>query len=94
MFTIEKLIIIEAVKKGADRQKMHEVLREISMEAWKQIRTSETNPMEKLLMGNKEIGKYLTKAEIKKLLDAKGHVGNATQKALTLAEKIRKILKT
>jgi len=49
--------IVEAVKKGADRQKMHEVLREISMEAWNQMHIGKDNPMESLLLENKEIKK-------------------------------------
>lgn len=90
-FSASETILIEAVKKGADRQKMHEVLREISMKAWESIQEGGINSMEDLLESNPEIGKYLKSAEIMELLDAKTHIGNAAQKALELANRINKI---
>lgn len=91
IFSASELIILESVKKGADRQKMHEILRGISMKAWEEMHSGKENPMEKLLLQNKEISKYLGKDKIKDLLNAKNHVGNAPQKALELAERISKI---
>lgn len=88
-FSASETIIIEAVKKGADRQKMHEALREISMQVWEEIQEGKENPMEDLLESNPEINKYLTSAEILKLLDAKNHIGNASKKALKLAQEIK-----
>ncbi|MDP3733260.1 MAG: adenylosuccinate lyase, partial [Candidatus Daviesbacteria bacterium] len=64
---------------------------EISMKAWESIQEGEVNPMEDLLESNPEINKYLSPAEIDKLLNAKNHVGNAPQKALELANRIKKI---
>ena len=87
-FSASEGIIIEAVKKGADRQKMHEVLRNISMEAWNAMQEGEVNPMEDLVMSNPEIGKYLNSSEILELMDAKKHIGNAPKKALTIVKKI------
>ena len=84
-FSATESIILEAVKKGADRQKMHEVLREISLKA------GEENSMEDLLASNPEILKFLKPAEIDQLLDAKNHVGNAPKKALELVGRIKKI---
>lgn len=87
-FSASEAILIEAVKKGANRQKMHEILREISMEAWQEMHSGRENPMESLLLQNSEIGRYLKPAEIKKILDAKNHIGNAKEKALTIVKKI------
>ncbi|KKQ78875.1 MAG: Adenylosuccinate lyase [Candidatus Daviesbacteria bacterium GW2011_GWF2_38_6] len=84
-FSATESIILEAVKKGADRQKMHEVLREISLKA------EEGNSMQDLLESNPEIAKFLKPAEIDQLLDAKNHVGNAHKKALELVGRIKKI---
>ena len=84
-FSATESIILEAVKKGADRQKMHEVLREISLKA------EEGNSMQDLLESNPEIAKFLKPAEIDQLLDAKNHVGNAPKKALELVGRIKKI---
>lgn len=87
-FSASEVIIVETVKKGANRQKMHEVLREISMKAWETVQNGETNPMADLLTSNPGIGKYLKSAEVMELLDAKNHTGNAPKKALTIAKKI------
>ena len=85
-FSATEGIIIETVKKGADRQKMHEALREISMKSWDVIQEGGVNPMEDLLESNPEIGKYLKSEEIMELLDAKNHTGNAKDKALTISK--------
>lgn len=87
-FSASELIIVEAVKKGADRQKMHEELREISMKAWQDMHEGKLNPMEDLLISNQLIKKYLSPSQIMELLDATNHIGNAKIKALTIAEKI------
>ena len=91
LFSASEVIIIEAVKKGADRQILHEVLREISMKAWESLKEGKENLLKELLLGSDEIGKYLDEEEIKKLLDASGHTGNASKKSLTLAMIINKL---
>ena len=90
-FSASEEIIIEAVKKGADRQQMHEVLREISMRAWENIAEGNSNPTEDLLEENTHIGQYLKPVEITNLLDAQNHIGNADKKALEIKEKIAKL---
>ena len=87
-FSATEGIILEAVKKGADRQKMHVVLREISMKAWEEIQNGGENPMKNLLLQSKEVGKYLKPEDLRKLLDAKNHTGNACKKALELVKRI------
>ena len=90
-FSASEGIIIESVKAGADRQKIHEVLREISMTAWEAIQNGKLNPMENLLVSNPKIGKYLKANEVLKLLDAKNHIGNAKNKSLTIAKQIDRL---
>ena len=90
-FSASEVILMEAVKKGADRQKMHEILREISMKAWQEMHSGRENPMGNLILASKEIKKYLSAADIKKILDVKNYTGNAAQKSDELAEKIKKI---
>jgi len=90
-FSASELIIVEAVKKGANRQKMHEELRKISMRAWEDMHAGKSNPMEDLLTSNSVIKEYLNVAEILEILDTKSHVGNAKLKALTIAGKIAKL---
>ncbi len=90
-FSATELIIIESVKKGADRQEMHELLREISMKAWEEVSNGNPNPMKDLLSGNQTIKKYLDEEEIDKCLDVRSHVGDAPERAKKLVESIDKI---
>jgi adenylosuccinate lyase len=92
LFSATELIIVETVKKGADRQEIHELLRTISMEAWKEVTEAKTNPMKDLLTRNEKIQQYLSADEIDKLLDVKTHVGTAPERAKRLVEEIRNIL--
>ncbi len=83
-FVATEGILMESVKKGADRQIMHEILREISLSAWKEIQEGKPNRMKELLAENKMIQKYLSKEKIKKILNVSSHVGNASKRALKL----------
>lgn len=91
-FSASEVIIIEAVKKGANRQNMHEILREISMKAWESIQNGEINSMADLLISNTEIRKYLTSSEVDKLLNASSHTGNAQKKSLTIVGQIARLI--
>jgi adenylosuccinate lyase len=91
-FAATESILMEAVKKGANRQEMHECLKNISMQAWSAIQTGAQNPMTQLLIKDKSISRYLTEKEILHLMDVTHHIGNAPQRALTLVKEIKKIV--
>lgn len=91
-FVATEGIIIEAVKEGADRQAMHETLREVSLKAWADIQEGKPNPMADLLVENKDIQKYIKKEEIQKLLDVKTHIGTASERALKLVRIIKSLI--
>lgn len=90
-FAATEPILMEAVKNGVNRQELHEILRDISMTAWQKTEEGNTNPMEKLLMNNSYLRKYLKKEEINKLLDVKNYIGNAPERALKLVKIINSI---
>lgn len=92
-FAMTEIILMEAVKQGASRQEMHEVLREISITAWQDIQNGKPNPMEELLINNLQIKKYLQKNDIIKLIDIKSYTGNASKITLKLVIKINNYLK-
>lgn len=87
-FAVTEPVLMEAVKNGADRQKIHEVLRELSMKAWKQIQGKKINPLSKLIKNNKSINKFIAKEKLEKLLDPKNHLGLATQRCSKFLTKI------
>ena len=90
-FAASESIILEAVKNGADRQEMHEVLRINSMIAWTDIQNGKKNPMVKLLLEDKLIKKYLNKDQLEKLMEVETHIGDAPERALKLVKIIKNI---
>lgn len=90
-FAATEPILMEAVKNGANRQEIHELLRGISMQAWQEVQMGKPNSMEQLLMANRTLIKYIKRNEIKKLMDVKNHIGNAPQRALKLVKLIEYI---
>jgi len=91
LFASSESIILEAVKKGADRQEMHEVLRINSMIAWGDIQNGKKNPMMQLLLQDKLVSKYLNKVELEKLMEVENHIGSAPERAKKLVKLIRVI---
>ncbi len=90
-FSASESLLMEAVTKGADRQKFHEVLRNIAMIAWKEVKKGKENPMVKLLKENKEVRKYLNSEEITKLLNVINHIGDAPKRSKTIGYRINKL---
>jgi adenylosuccinate lyase len=73
---------------GADRQEMHEILRNHAMQAWGVIKEGKPNPLPDLLSQDSQILRYLSAEEILTLLDVDQYLGDASQRALQLAERI------
>ncbi|MFA6081160.1 MAG: adenylosuccinate lyase [Patescibacteria group bacterium] len=90
-FAASELIILEAVKNGADRQEIHEALRINSMIAWTDIQNGKKNPMLELLSEDKLISKYLNKDQLEKLMEVETHIGDAPERARQLVKIIKKI---
>ncbi len=91
-FAATESILMSSVKKGANRQEMHETLREISMVAWEAIQSGKQNPMADLLLSNKKLAHYLTKKDIQSLLDVTHHIGNAPERSLQLVKEVKKYI--
>ncbi|MEK7495465.1 MAG: adenylosuccinate lyase [Patescibacteria group bacterium] len=90
-FAASESIILEAVKNGADRQEMHEVLRINSMIAWGDIQNGKKNPMIDLLIKDKLVSKYLNKNQLEKLMEVENHIGDAPERAEQLVKIIKRI---
>jgi adenylosuccinate lyase len=89
VFAATERLLMEAVKRGGNRQNLHEVIRERSLQAWDAIRRGEHNPLRELLMNDTRVLQFISQNEIPELLDASGHVGTAPQRATQLAQMIR-----
>ncbi len=81
-------VMMEAVRAGADRQEMHELLRGAAMESWSDIAHGKDNPLGRLLAADSELTAVVDPAEIRRMLDPARHIGTAPQRARMLAERI------
>jgi adenylosuccinate lyase len=92
VFSAVERILIAAVKAGADRQKIHENLREQSLSAWAALAQGEQNPLVEHLIENPELRDYLPPERVRELLDVSGYVGDAPERARSFAAYLRSIL--
>ena len=89
-FAATERLLMELVKAGADRQAMHEVLREHSMVAWEAVRRGQPNPLPDRLAADPRLTAHLPPDRIRALLDATGYVGDAAERARALAGEMRR----
>ncbi|MGC9396411.1 MAG: adenylosuccinate lyase [Anaerolineae bacterium] len=82
-------LLMRLVKNGADRQAMHEVLRDVAMRAWSIVEAGKPNPLVDLLATDNRLLAHLDAATIRASLDARDYVGDAPERALALAQRIR-----
>lgn len=91
-FAATEVILGQAVKKGANRQKTHEEIRKVSLEAWDKIHAGEANPIKELLTANPYINSFLNRQEINSCLNVNSHTGDASKRCLLLVRQIKKAL--
>jgi adenylosuccinate lyase len=93
-FAATERLLMELVKAGADRQAMHEVIRQHSMAAWDALQEDPAapNPLPNLLAADPNVLAFLPAKRVQALLDATGYVGDAPQRARNLAGMIRSTL--
>ena len=90
IFASTERLLMELGKRGADRQQMHEVIREESIKAWKCVQEGCDNPLKKELMENSAILSYLSSDEISALLDANAYYGDAVERTEMVLAQISK----
>jgi adenylosuccinate lyase len=93
VFAATERLLMALARAGADRQAMHERIREHSMAAWARVEAGEPNPLADLLSNDEAITHYLSPYEIRLLLDAGRHVGDAPQRARAFLAELRQALK-
>jgi len=76
-FAATEALLMELVKAGADRQEMHERIRTHTMATWKALQRGEDNSMIESLSDDERITVYLSPGQVRKLLEARGYVGDA-----------------
>jgi adenylosuccinate lyase len=92
-FAALERVLMALGKAGADRQIMHERLREHAMEAWKAVQHGLENPMTERLVADPDILQYLDLDHLKELMEVGQYLGDAAQRAHQLATTINSYLK-
>jgi adenylosuccinate lyase len=90
-FAASERVLMALVKSGADRQAMHEKLRQHALEAWNAVQAGQPNPLADRLAADPGLQQYLPETELRRLMDASQYVGDAPQRARSLAARIRKL---
>jgi len=88
-FAGTEAVLMEAAKRGGDRQELHEVIRESAMRAYDALAAGDSNPLATLLADDDRISRWVDPAEVRERLDPSGHVGDAPERARRLAQRIR-----
>jgi adenylosuccinate lyase len=91
-FAATERVLMAAARAGGSRQELHEVIREHSLKAWEALRTDQPNPLADALSADERILRYLKAEQVRDLLQAEAHIGDAPQRALQIVEFIQKTL--
>ncbi len=92
-FAATERLLMALARAGADRQEMHEHIRRHAMQAWGALQRSEENPLVLSLCQDAEMTEYLSEAEMRTLMDASSHVGDAPGRARSMAKVIQEAIK-
>lgn len=88
-FAAVERVLMALGKAGADRQAMHERLRQHSLQAWSAIGQDQPNPLVELIAADPQFLAYLPADELRGLMDASHYVGDAPQRARQFAAQLR-----
>ncbi len=89
-FSAIERIMLAAVEKGANRQEIHEKLRQLSLQAWETLQSGRTNPLQELVSRDAEILRWLSPDALKTLFEVGGYTGRAEKLAREMADTIQK----
>jgi adenylosuccinate lyase len=94
VFAATERLLMAAARAGGDRQELHEVIRRHSLTAWEAIRQDQPNPLADNLCADQHITSLIPASEVRKLLQAEKHIGDAPQRARNLAQTIRSAIQS
>jgi adenylosuccinate lyase len=83
-------VMMALVKAGADRQEMHERLRDHAMTAWQSVRQNLPNPLAELVTHDPVLVQYLPLETLRSLMQVHKYTGFAAQRTREMAQQIQK----
>ena len=91
-FIATENIMMEAVKKGGNRQEVHEIIRQASIEANNHIKEGKDNDLLELLANKKELNLNLN--DLKKVLNPSNYIGRSVSQVNNFIKEVKPLLKT
>lgn len=91
-FAATERVLMALGKAGADRQAMHERLREHALPAWETVQAGQANPLVERICQDDVFRGYVTEFQLRALMDVRQYLGDAPQRARALAETIRQAI--
>ena len=91
-FAATERLLMELVKRGGDRQELHEIIREHAMSAWTEVQAGRSNPLIESLCRDSRITQHASRDHLLAWLDASDYVGDAPARRARFAEMLRRNL--
>lgn len=89
VFAATERLLMEAARRGGDRQVLHEVIRAHSLAAWETLRQGKPNPLVDSLCADETLNTLLPAEAIRAILVVESYVGDAPQRAREMAMALR-----
>jgi adenylosuccinate lyase len=90
-FAATERLLMAAVKAGANRQTLHEVIREHALQAWAEVGAGRSNPLIETLCADPRVTTWVDAVKARALLEAQGYLGHAPQRARQMAARLRAV---
>ncbi|HEX7621103.1 MAG TPA: adenylosuccinate lyase [Anaerolineales bacterium] len=91
-FAATERVLMGLVKAGANRQEMHERIRLYALKTWETLGQGVENPLADNLCRDAKLAEYLSEQDIRHLMVANSHIGDAPDRARALAKSIQEIV--
>jgi len=92
IFAATEKLLMELGKNGANRQDMHEVIRENSLASWQEVQEGKPNTLATRLSTDKRVLAYLSAETVRTLLVADDYVGDAPERTVMVINEAKAIL--
>jgi len=91
VFAATERVLMVAVRRGGNRQDLHEIIRRHSLIAWQSVARGEPNPLPDLLSADPQLQRYLSRERIRSLLSVRSYLGDAPHRARDMAKVARSL---
>jgi adenylosuccinate lyase len=88
-FSATERLLMEAVRRGADRQVFHETLRKHAMAAWQEVQEGRPNRLVQFISDDPQISALFAGEKMDAWLNIDSYTGLATERAKSMAARIR-----